>query len=789
MWTALSHIILRNRLLLMILLGVITAFMAYQAQFLKWSYSLQNVVPEEDQEMIYFKEFKEIYGEDGNLLVFAVQDSSIYSLEGWKNLTYLTRALEKVDGVDGVVGLPNLEIVTKNQEERKFDLEQLFPEIPDDQNELDSLLGVAFSQKLYRHQLFNPDNGATVILVNINPEVLNSKQREIVVPDIEVLGKEYEKLTGVDLKYTGLPYVRYVNRLNVQSELNLFLLLSVAITGLILFLFFRSFKAVIFPLIIIGVIVVWVLGTISLLGFEITLLTGLIPPIVVVIGIPNSVYMLNKYHHEYLQHGDKMLALSRIIRKIGIVTFITNVTTAIGFFVLVTTQITVLVEFGIVAGINILGTFVVSIILIPAVFSYVDPPSPRHLKHLKFKGLDWVLKFLDITVRKYKAFVFSLSVVVIALSAYGASKIQAVSYMLDDMPEASEVIQDMKFLERNFGGIMPLELVIDTGQERGVENLNNLKKAQQIEVMLDSMDNMSKPLSPLNFIKASRQAYYNGNEAFYGLPTNRDRAFVLRYLQGNREDAELTKSFVDSTGQKIRMSVKMSDIGSSKMDSLVHTVIQPQMDSTFAGTDIQSHVTGTTYMYIKGNEFLVRNLILSMIIAFFIIAVIMGLLFRNLKMILISLVPNIIPLIITAGIMGFFGIPLKPSTALIFSIAFGISVDDSIHFLAKYRQELFANNFQVDIAVSKSLKETGSSMIYTSIILFFGFVIFVASGFGGTVSLGKLTSITLLFAMLANLVVLPALLLQFDSGKRNKNVHPLIEQVPELAEADTIKES
>jgi hypothetical protein len=572
----------------------------------------------------------------------------------------------------------------------------------------------------------------------------------------------------------------------VKAELNLFLLLSVIITGVILFLFFRSIKAVIFPLIIIGIIVVWVLGTIALFGFEITLLTGLIPPIIVVIGIPNSVYMLNKYHHEYNTHGDKMLALSRIIRKIGVVALITNLTTAIGFFVLISTQIAVLVEFGIVAGLNIMATFVVSIILIPAVFSYVKPPSQKHLKHLKFKMLDAVLTGLDIAVHRYRLLIFGLTGGVLLISLYGASQIKAVSYIVDDIPKKSQLRQDMDFLEDNFGGVMPLEIIVDTGQKKGVQNLANLRKIEELQSFLDSIEYMSISISPVSFIKASRQAYYNNNPAFYDLPTPRDRAFILRYLQGNKDSEELTRAFVDSTGQRIRVSVKMEDIGSIKMDSLVSTVIQPKVDEIFEGTNMTARVTGTTFIYIKGNEFLIRNLISSMIIAFFLIALIMGSLFRNGKMILISIVSNMGPLIITAGIMGFFGIPLKPSTALIFSIAFGISVDDSIHFLAKYRQELFANKFKVSIAVSKSLRETGASMIYTSIILFFGFVIFAASEFGGTVALGKLTSITLLFAMIANLVVLPALLLQFDSGKRDKNLHPLIDQYPELAEAETL---
>lgn len=768
----------------MILLGIITVFMAYQSQFIKWSYNLRNIVPDSDEEMAYFNEFRQTFGEDGNVFVMAMKDSSVYELENFKNFFYLIRELDKLEGVDGVLGLPNLQLLVKNTAERKFEFDALFKNVPETQHELDSLLKIAKDQRFYSGQLINPDNGATVIVIDINSEILNSDQREEGLGDILMAAKEFEDASGVDLKYAGLPYVRLINTTKVKDELNFFLILSVFITGVILFLFFRSFKAVIFPLIIIGVIVIWVLGTLGILGYEITLLTGLIPPIIVVIGIPNSVYLLNKYHHEYTAHGDKMLALSRIIRKIGIVTFITNVTTAIGFFVLVTTKIEILVEFGIVAGINILATFFVSIILIPAVFSYVNPPSPRHLKHLKFKMLDAVLTGMDVLVNRYRMLIFILTLVVVAFSLYGVSKIEAVSYMVDDIPAKSELKKDMDFLEENFGGVMPLEIVVNTGQPKGVHSLSNLGKIDQLEAFLDSITYMSAPISPVSFVKASRQAYYNNSPAFYGLPNSRDRGFILRYLQGNAESKRVADAFVDSTEQYLRISIKMADIGSVKMDSLVRQVIQPRMDEVFEGTDLSATVTGSTYIYIKGNKFLIRNLITSMIIAFIVIAFIMAALFRNFKMILISLVPNMIPLIITGGIMGYFGIPLKPSTALIFSIAFGISVDDSIHFLAKYRQELFACKFNVSDAVSKSLRETGASMIYTSIILFFGFVIFAASEFGGTVNLGKLTSITLLFAMLANLVVLPALLLQFDSGKRDKNVHPLIEKYPELAEPE-----
>ncbi len=765
----------------MVLLAIVTVFMGYKSQNIKWSYDLANIVPEKDPDMVYFRQFRETFGEDGNIMAIGVKDSAIYKLETFKKFSDLTYELEAQEGIRNVLGLPNLQKLEKNNQKRAFELKPIFDGFPETQDELDSLLQGAASLKFYSGQLINSDNGATLILITIRKEVLNSKNRDQLVNSIIDAGKRFEEESGVDVHFAGLPYSRSITTSKVKAELNMFLGLSLIVTGIILFLFFRSFKAVFFPLIIIGVVVIWVMGTLALLEYKITLLTGLIPPIIVVIGIPNSVYMLNRYHHEFSEHGDQMKALSRIIRKIGVVTFITNLTTAVGFFVLATTQINVLVEFGIVAGINIMATFVVSIILIPGVFSLYKPPSQKHLKHLKFKMLDAVIKWLDVIVHKLRPAIFIVTIIVAGVSAYGLSQIKAVSYMVDDIPENSPLKKDLHFFEENFSGIMPLEIIIDTGAKKGVQNLRNLRKIDEFENFISSIDYISQPVSVVSFAKAARQAFYNQSPAFYSLPTNRDMAFIMRYLsEGETED--ISQSFVDSTSRYLRVSLKIADIGSNRLDSLVNGVIAPKIDSIFVDSKMDVNLTGTTLMFIKGNKFLIENLLTSMIIAFFIIAVIMGLLFRNLKMIIISIIPNIIPLLVTAGIMGYFGIPLKPSTALIFSIVFGISVDDSIHFLAKYRQELFANNFNVSKAISKSIRETGSSMIYTSIILFFGFIIFVLSEFGGTIALGKLTSITLFFAMITNVVVLPALILQFDSGKRNKKSHPLIESVPELAE-------
>jgi len=781
MWTQLANIILKNRITLMTILGLITIFMGYQAQYIEWSYDMANIVPEDDPDQVYFRKFKETFGEDGNILALGFKDSAIYKVDNFRKMKFLTEELERIKGVKDVLGLANLKMLNKNNAKKRFELVPVFPEIPDAQSKLDSMLDFANNLKFYSGQLINEHNGATLILVTVDKEALNSEYRHTMVADIVRAGDQFHDQTDVKVHYAGLPYVRSVNTLKIKEELNKFLVYSIIITGLILFGFFRSLKAVLFPLIIIGIIVVWVLGTISLFHYKITLLTGLIPSIIVVIGIPNSVYMLNKYHHEYSTHGDQMKALGKIIKNIGIVTFITNFTTAVGFFVLVFTGIPILREFGIVAGINIMCTFIVSTIMIPSVFSLFKPPSDRHLRHLDFKMLNKALVGMDVLVHKHRPLIFITAISLMAVSFYGLLQVKSISYMVDDLPEDSPLAKQLEFFEENFSGVMPLEVIVDTGSKKGVQNLGNLRKINEFEMFLDSLEGISQPVSVVSFIKAARQAFYNQNPAFYSIPNNRESAFILRYLKEESDEAGIAKSFVDSTGQFIRISLKMPDVGSNKMDSLVNQVISPRIDKIFSDSKMEVKITGTVPLFIKGNKYLIDNLITSMIFAFFIIALIMAILFRNFRMIIISLIPNLIPLLLTGGIMGYFGIPLKPSTALIFSIAFGISVDDSIHYLAKYRQELKIHNHFVPIAVSRSLRETGSSMMYTSIILFCGFIIFTFSEFGGTVALGKLTSITLLFAMFTNLIVLPALLLQFDTGKFKKEDHPYIE---DFAKAD-----
>ena len=776
MWTQLAHNVIKFRLPLIIILVLVTIFMGYRAKNIEMDYDLAQMVPDTDEDFIALNKFKELFGDDGNILAIGIKDSSLYGPQNFARLNYLSKAIKDIDGVTNVLSIANLQQLKKNTAEQKFEIKPMFTTLPETQQELDSLLGRIAEEEFYSSQLLNLETGATAIIISVDEKVLNSADRQRLMNDIIQVGDAFQAKTAIELHYAGLPFVRSVMMGKVRQEIIKLLVLSVIVTALILLAFFRSWDAVLFPLLVIFSVVIWSMGTLDLLGYKITILTGLIPTIIVIIGIPNSIYLLNKYHQEFEEHGNKIKAISTITRKIGVVTLITNFTTAVGFLVLAVTDIKILKEFGIVAGINIFATFIVSIILIPAVFSYLPEPGKKQLKHLNFKMTDFAIRWLINAVSHHRTKVYIATVIIVSISFIGLFRINSVSFMIDDLPEDGKTKTDLRFFEENFSGIMPLEVMVDTGRKRGIVQLNTLRKVEELESFLDSIPAISKPISVADMIKAVRQAYYNNNPDFYSLPTQRDFNFILRYLKQEEGNADVLSSFADADMQKMRISLKVADIGSDKMDVLVEDVIRPRVNKIFGETDYTVTITGTTPIFIKGNRYLVENLRLSLMVAFAIIAVVMGLLFFNFRMIIISLIPNVIPLIITAGLMGYLGVPLKPSTALIFSIAFGISVDDTIHFLAKYRQELFANNFFVPIALTKTLKETGKSMIYTSIVLFAGFIVFIASDFGGTVALGALTSVTLLVAMFTNLLVLPALLLTFDDGKRKKDSHPLIEQ-------------
>lgn len=762
MFSWLARFILRNRILLLVVIGAITVFMGYKAFDIQLSYDFAKILPAGDPDFKAYERFKKTFGEDGSVMVIGIEDKNFYQLEKINDWWQLGEDIKKIDGIEALVSVARLYNVVKNEESRKFELKPLMKEKFTTQQQVDSMHAIINSLPFYKGYIYNPETGATVMAVTFDKNKLNTKSRIDIINYVKERVLAFGEKNHLDVHMSGMPYIRTSLTQKVSEEMKLFMLLAFLVTAIILFAFFRSFQVVIFSLLVVLVGVVWSLGTIALLGFKITILSGLIPPLIIVIGVPNSILMLNKYQTEYTRHGSQAKALARMIIRMGFTTFLANVTTAIGFFVFYFTHSRLLMEFGLVAAANVFTTYLISLFLIPIVFSYLPVPKVKHTKHLEGKRLNKMLTRVDKWVHLHTRAVYITVIIIVLISFYGMTKLTTVGYVVDDLPKKDPIYLDMRFFEHNFKGVLPLEFSIDTKKEGGALKVQTLQKVNRLEKLLNQYDIFSKPIAIVDAIKFTYQAYNDGDPKFFVLPGSVQLAELSGFVGDVKGKEQLFKSFIDSTKRMTRVSVQMADIGSVKMDKLLKE-LKPRTDSIFPPKDYKVNITGNSLIFLKGSNYLFKNLMESIALAIFLITIIMILLFMSLRMILISILPSLIPLIMTAGLMGFFHIPLKPSTILIFSIAFGIASDQTIYFLTKYRQEMRSNPvMSISKAVTITIRETGVSMIYTSIILFFGFFIFSASNFGGTASLGKLISFTLLMAMCSNLVLLPAFLVSLE---------------------------
>jgi predicted RND superfamily exporter protein len=781
-WTRVSRIILKNRYLILILIAIATAFLVSQMKHMRFSYTEANLLPEDHEVNIQYNKFLDIFGEEGNLILLAIKDSTVFTPAKFNAWNSLAKSFDSLSEVEFTLSIADVKKLKKDTKNRKFVLESIYTEELTSQKTIDAVKKELFEKlPFYDNLLYNKETGTIQTAIYINKEIVNTPVRKAfvfkkLIPIIDA----FEKETNLDVRVSGMPYIRTINAQNIIDEIQLFVLGALLITGIIFFFFFRSYRATFITLLVVTIGVTWAFGFIGLFGYEITVLTALIPPLIIVIGVPNAVFLINKYQQEIKLHGQQAKALQRVISKIGNATLMTNITTASGFATFVFVKSQLLREFGILASINILSIFVLALLIIPILYSFMEPPKKKHLNHLERKWMENVVNWMEKMVREQRITIYITTVIVIILGIIGLYQIRVSGSLIEDMPKTKAFYKDIKFFEKEFGGIMPLEILIDTKKEKGVMKLSTLKRMDKINEVIESFPELSRPVSVVNLVKYSKQAFYKGNPKYYQLPTSQEQSYIFEYTKNSDGNSDMLNNFVDSTGQYARITTFMKDVGTDKMNDIQER-LQQVVKKEFPEERYNVSFTGKALVFLKGTNYLIGNLVFSLSLAIFLIALFMAWMFRSFKMILISIIPNMLPLLITAGLMGFFGIPIKPSTILVFSIAFGISVDDTIHFLAKYRQELMANNWKIRRSVYAALRETGVSMFYTSIVLFFGFLVFTVSSFGGTIALGGLVSITLLFAMVSNLLLLPSLLLTFEDKIANKEVlkEPAIKIIPQ----------
>jgi uncharacterized protein len=781
MWQQLAKFVIKNRFICLVFLLVTTIVMGYYASKVKLSYEFSKAIPTDNAKYQDYQSFKQKFGDDGNMLVVGITTKELFTLNNFKAYQQLYKGLRKIAAIEDVLSVPSafnlvkeIDIVTVSE---KLNTVKIFPEEINTQETLDSAKNIFYNLPFYKNRLYNAETNCFLMAVRINKDVLVTKERTQVIAQINTALQNFETTTKIETHASGLPLIRTMVADRIQKEMKLFLLASLGLSVLILLIFFRSISTTILSLVVVLIGVIWAVAIIYFCGYQITLLTALIPSLVVVIGIPNCIYFINKYHTSFIKDDTnidkktrKNNALVAMVSKMGVVTLFCNITAAIGFAVFAFTKSAVLKEFGVVAGISIMMIFFISFMLLPSALSLLPTPGKPQLKYLYNNSIATVLSSLEKWVFLYRKKVLIATAVILLISIVGIMRLKTVAYIVDDLPKKDKIYTDLKYFEQNFKGIMPLEIVVDTKKRRGLSGMKALtifEKVDSLSQFIATQKEMNNPLSLVEGLKFAKQGFYEGDSINYLLPNSFDGAFVGEYLRPNRDtnatESNFTKtirSFMDSTSQSTRISVSMADVGTQALPILLNKIEKRSnelFDSTYKVT-----LTGTSITFLEGSKYIINGLKESIFWAFLLIAICMLFLFKSFRILLCSLIPNLIPLLVTAGIMGWAGVPLKPSTVLIFSVALGIAIDITIRFLVNYKQILPENNNDVATSAKQTIHQTGLSIIYTSLVLTAGFIIFCASGFGGTFALGWLTSVTLLTATVTNLVLLPILLLLFS---------------------------
>jgi predicted RND superfamily exporter protein len=775
MWYRLGQNILKYKKTYLFFILLSTVVMGYFAAQIKLSYEYTKAIPSDNPKFIVYNEFVKKYGVDGTTVVVGFETDHFYSKDFFNQVDALHKTIKQNSAVAEVMSIPTAYTITKDSIDTKFNAAKIFNAPYTSDSLLLADQTVFENLPFYQNLLYNPDSNSYIMAISFIADSINSVSRTKIIGSIQDELDRFSQSAKTEVHISGLPFIRTIMADRIKKEMLWFLIGSLILSAITLLVFFRSVSATIMSLAVVLMGVIWSLGTMVLLGQKITLLTALIPPLIVVIGIPNCIYFLNKYHTSYKETNDKEKALVQMVGRMGVVTLFCNITAAIGFFVFALTKSPLLKEFGWVSGLNIMILFFISLFFIPPVLSYLPAPKSKHVRYLDNQYLERILIKIERWAFDHTKWVFGITILAIFVSLLGVLQIKKEAFIVDDLPKQDKLYTDLKWFEQHAGGVMPLEILVDTKKSNGlIRSIKPLEQIDEFNTFLLEQPELGKPLGLLEGIKFAKQAFYDGDSLSYTVPTGTEMAFIGPYFASaapkegvkptGNNPAQLLSKFIDSAKRQTRISVNMKDIGSAQLPGLLQKIDSASV-AIFDTAKYNVVITGSSVTFLEGSNFIVKGLGESIFWAFLLIAICMIFLFRSFPILICSLIPNIVPLFITAGIMGWTGVSLKPSTVLVFSVALGIAIDVTIRFLVNYKQELPHLNYQVHTTLVQTIKQTGISIIYTSLVLVAGFIIFCFSDFGGTKALGWLTSITLVVSTLTNLVLLPALIKSFIKSK------------------------
>ena len=728
----------------LIVISLITIFSIIQLFFLKFDFTIENLFPENDQEVEQYYSFRDEFGREDNIISLTYNCDDPFLLKNYLENKKITQNLSKINGILNVLSISNLGIELNISETN----------LPDEnltQKQIDEIRNYIFKYSIFTNNLISEDGTITSIILEVDESFNDHPGRLKIMKDIENIIDN----SNWDWYETGIPVLRtkYVQYM-IGDFIKFFPPVTI-ILFLVLYMMFKSMKIVLLPILTVFISVIWILGLMSLFDFSINIITYIVPTLVMIVGVADSVHILIKYNQDIKISNNTKISIKKTIQGIGNAILLTSLTTSIGFLSLLSTNIVMIKEFGFLVAIGVLIAFLVSIFLIPPLLILMDNTYPLKTKSSK-KGIRYYILKRIVEVNKNHHFIILIiSSIFIALFIYFASKVETNSALLDDLSSGNELFEDIKFTEENMGAVFPFEVIITAKDEKnnfienGIANSRIIVFVDKIQKKINSIPEIRKTISVVDYLDIINDNFNEESEEKSYL----NDELIFQYFVLNED---IFQNLINFEYSKTRISARIKDINSTRAKEIVKEINEWKSENI--PDDIQISLTGTTLMALKVNDYLVNNLIISFLIAFGVIFISMGFLFKSLKLAIFSMIPNLIPILFLAAIMGIFDIKLRPTTAMTFAIAFGIAVDDTIHYMVRFRQELSMNNGNFIEANSETIFSTGNAIISTSLILGCGFLVMVSSNFLPSRDFGFLSAITMFGAIIGDLFFLPTML-------------------------------
>jgi uncharacterized protein len=737
----------------------LTVFLSFYIPRIRFDYDFEKFFPAGDKETDYFFEHRGKFQSDNDFLLIAIEKKGgVFDSLFLRQVDRLTLDLKKntpyVQYVSAVTNLEEILVFPGGGSARRPYIDWKEYDLKRDSVRL-------FRSKELVNVFISKDAGSVCIFLRHEDYISKAKSDELLASVQKTVSNYKFDKVRIAGRTIGQKY--YIDIM--IYELLFFIGLSAILIVFFLYIAFRSGWGIILPQVVIVASVLWLLGLMGLFNEPINIILTTIPTIMFVVAMSDVIHLVSRYLDALRTGLGKFEAINVSLREVGFATFLTSITTAIGFFTLYFVRVEPIQKFGVVMGIGVLIAFVLTFLMLP--FLFYLAPSPKYI-YSKKENHFWYARLRKwfITVMRSKKRVLLIYGLVSLVFLYGASLIRTNNYLMDDLRESEPLKQDFNYLDAHYGGVRPFELVAELKDtSMSFWDPEVLEELNSVESYLEKTYGVTIKSSLIQTVKVVNRATKSGNPEFFDLPDSKSRLRTVRRMVRMAGSGAVYRSVVDSLETVTRINGTIPDIGNEKV-----TAKNKKLFEYLSGQQnllLDYKITGTAHLLDKNMRYLSKSLVQGLTFSVLIVALIMGLIYRSVSMMIISIIPNLFPLLAIAGIMGFAGVELKISTAIIFTIAFGIAVDDTIHLLGKFKFELMKGR-TVMYAMKRAYLTTGKAMILTTLILCSGFMLLVFSSFMGSFNMGVLLCITLLLALVADLTLLPVLIVIFYKPRKRK---------------------